>query len=188
MPPVRGKPRCCISPLRYRRATLGTLGAALLLACLFCTSLYAQTAGAPGVSATEVLGLEGVKPNAKGTLTAQPNGLDFVASGAHGTVALASIQDIFTGQESRQVGGTAFSIVKIAVPYGGGRVISLFAHDKVDTLTLEYLDANGGFHGVVFTVFLGQAEILKQQLVTLGAHASIPVASQLETQDAGGKQ
>jgi len=195
MPTVRGKPRCCISLLWYRRAALGTLGPALLLACLFCARSYAHAAGTPetstgtsGVSATQVLGLEGVKPNVKGILTAQPNGLEFIAGGAHGTVALASIQDIFTGEESRQVGGKAFAVVKMGVPYGGGRVISLFSHEKVDTLTLEYLDANGGFHGVVFTVPLGQAEILKQQLVTLGAHASISMASQPETQDAGGKQ
>jgi len=195
MPNVRGKPRCCASLLRCHRAALGALSSALLLACLFCASLYAHPAGAPqaptgtsGVSATQVLGLEGVKPNVKGTLTAQSSGLDFTASGAHGTVPIASIQDIFTGQESRQVGGTAFGIVKMGVPYGGGRVISLFSHEKVDTLTIEYLDANGGLHGVVFTVPLGQAEALKGQLVTLGAHASIPVASQPQTQDSGGKQ
>ena len=31
-------------------------------------------------------------------------------------------------------------IGKAAAPYGGGRVVSLFAHKKYDTLTLEYVD------------------------------------------------
>src|SRR5664280_919698 len=60
-----------------------------------------------------------------------------------------------------------------ACPNGGGRVISLFSHEKLDSLTVEYRDANGGLHGVVFTMPLGQAEVLKKQLVALGAHASI---------------
>ena len=29
---------------------------------------------------------------------------------------------------------------KAAAPFGGGRVVSLFAHKKYDTLTLEYVD------------------------------------------------
>lgn len=65
-------------------------------------------------------------------------------------------------------------------------MISLFSHEKLDSLTVEYRDANGGLHGVVFTMPLGQAEVLKKQLVALGAHASIPVASRQEKQDTGG--
>ena len=196
MPTVRENHRSCIFLFLHHRSTYGlrTLGPALLLLISwFGTSAHAQTAGtpeastgAPGVRAMHVLGLEGVKRNVHGTLTAQPGGLDFIAGGAHGTVAIASIQDVFTGQDSRQVGGKVLTVAKMGVPYGGGRVVSLFSHEKVDSLTLEYRDTNGGLHGVVFTVPLGQAEILKQQLVSLGAHASIPVASQPEKQDAGG--
>jgi hypothetical protein len=32
------------------------------------------------------------------------------------------------------------TLAKTAAPYGGGRVVSLFAHKKFDFLTVEYLD------------------------------------------------
>ena len=164
----------------------------LLPLLLFCAGLFAQTAetsaskDASGIRARHVLGLEEVRRNLHGTLTAQPSGLDFKAGGAHGAVAIASIQDVFTGQDSHQTGGKVLTFAKMGVPYGGGRVISLFSHEKLDSLTVEYRDANGGLHGVVFTMPLGQAEVLKKQLVALGAHASIPVASRQEKQDTGG--
>jgi len=170
------------------------LGPALLLACLFCASLYAQTAGAAdtssasGIRAMHVLGLEGVKRNQHGTLTAQAGGLNFAAKGEHGTVPIASIQDVFTGQDSRQVGGKVLTVAKMGVPYGGGRALSLFTHEKVDSLTVEFRDANGALHGTVFTMPLGQAAALKKQLVALGAHASLPVESEPEKKDAGGKK
>jgi len=181
MPTVRGKTWPCISLL-------------LPLLLLFGTGLFAQTedtsasAAASGVRAMHVLGLEGVKRNLHGTLTTGPGGLDFKAGGAHGTVAIASIQDLFTAQDSHQTGGKVLTVAKMGVPYGGGRVVSLFSHEKLDSLTVEYRDANGGLHGVVFTMSLGQATVLKKQLVDLGAHASIPVASQPEKQDGDKKQ
>jgi len=78
------------------------------------------------------------------------------------------------------------TVAKMGVPYGGGRVLSLFSHEKVDSLTLEYRDANGALHGAIFSMPLGQAAALKKQLVDLGAHASIPVESQPEKKDDGG--
>lgn len=179
MPNLHNSSRACIFPL-------------LPLLFLLCAGLFAQTADTPapkdasGVRVMHVLGLEGVKRNLRGTLTVQPGGLDFTASGAHGTIAIASIQDVFTAQDSRQTGGKALTVLKMGVPYGGGRVVSLFSHEKLDSLTIQYRDANGGLHGVVFTMPLGQATVLKKQLVDLGVHVSIPVASQPEKPDAGG--
>jgi len=175
---VRKKTRCCIF--------------LVLLPFTLCSALFAQAAdtsaskGGSGVRATHVLGLEGVKRNMHGTLAAGPGGLDFEANGAHGTVTIASIEDVFTGEDSHQVGGKALTVAKMGVPYGGGRMISLFSHEKLDSLTLEYRDPNGGLHGVVFTVPRGQAEILKKQLLAQGAHASIPVASLPGKPDTGG--
>jgi len=179
MPTVRENARSCVF---------------LFLPLLFwlCTGSYAQTADtsaskdASGVHAMHVLGLEGVKRNLHGTLTVQPAGLDFRAAAAHATVPSATIQDVFTDQDSRQVGGKVLTLAKMGVPYGGGRALSLFTHEKVDSLTVEYRDTNGGLHGVVFTMPMGQAEVLKKQLVALGVRASIPVASQSKKQDAGG--
>ena len=179
MPTSRENTRSCIFLL-------------LPMVFLLCAGLLAQTAdtsastGASGVRAMHVLGLEGVKRNLHGTLSVQPTGLDFIAGGAHGTVAVSSIEDVFTAQDSHQVGGKVLTVAKMGVPYGGGRALSLFTHEKVDSLTVEYRDANGGLHGVLFTMPVGQAEVLKKQLVDAGAHASIPVASPSEKPDAGG--
>lgn len=168
-------------------------GMLLLLFAAAGTDLWAQTAdkasdAAPAVRVRHVLGLEGVKRNSRGSLTVQAQALEFKSGSVSGAMPVASIQDVFTGQDSRQVGGKVLTLAKMGVPYGGGRVLSLFSHEKVDSLTLEYRDADGGLHGVVFTMPLGQAVVVKKQLVALGAHASLPVASQPEKQDAGGSK
>jgi hypothetical protein len=67
-----------------------------------------------------------------------------------------------------QVGGVPMKMGKIAAPYGGGRVVSLFAHKKYDTLTLEYVDGNGGVHGAIFLVAKGQGELVRDELVARG--------------------
>ena len=158
----------------------------------FCAGLLAQTADASastdasGIRVMHVLGLEGVKRNLHGTLNVRPGGLDFLASGAHGTVAIASIQDVFTSQDSHQIGGKLLTVAKMGIPYSGGRAVSLFSHEKQDSLTVEYRDANGGLHGVLFVMAVGKAEVLKKRLVDAGAHASIPVASPSEKPDAEG--
>jgi hypothetical protein len=71
------------------------------------------------------------------------------------------------------MGGT---LVEAAIPYGGGRVVSLFSH-KVDVLTVEYVDSNGGFHGAIFVVPAGKAAAFKDQLVAQGARVSKHVES-----------
>ena len=59
---------------------------------------------------------------------------------------------------------------KAAIPYSGGRVVSLFSHKKYDSLTIEYLDSSSGFHGAIFRVAKGQGEIFKNALIAHGAH------------------
>jgi len=116
-----------------------------------------------------VIGLENIRPNTKGTLSLLPTGLEFATGKNKVDISTASIQDIFTGQESRQdVSGPAGTLAKAAIPYGGGRIVSLFSH-QVEVLTVEYLDSNGGFHGTVFVLSSGKATMLKDQLVAQGA-------------------
>ena len=152
------------------------LGVALLFACgarVGGQEPTASRAGTPG-SVKHLLGFENIKPNARGDLTVQGDTLQFKTAKAKAEVSIASLQDVFTEQDFKQVvGGTAGELAKMAVPYGGGRVISLL-QEKIDVLTLEYRDANGGLHGAIFTLPKGQAAPLKKQLVAMGAHASIP--------------
>lgn len=115
------------------------------------------------------IGLDNVKPNARGALSVLPNGLEFATGKTKAHISTASILDIFAGQESRQnVSGPVGTAAKAAIPYGGGRVVSLFSH-QVEVLTVEYEDANGGFHGAIFVLSEGKATALKDQLVANGA-------------------
>ena len=61
---------------------------------------------------------------------------------------------------------------KAATPFGGGRVISLFSHKRYDTLTVEYLNLNGGLHGAIFQLNKGQGEVIKNELVAKGVHVT----------------
>ena len=125
------------------------------------------------IRATHVAGLPNTKSNCKGTLSAQDNVLRFQQSGK--TVAqvdITSVRDVFLGEEEMQVGGMPMKIGKAAAPYGGGRVVSLFAHKKYDTLTLEYVDGDGGVHGAIFQIDKGQGELVRNELVARGVSSS----------------
>ena len=99
----------------------------------------------PGVEC--VIGLEGVKPGSKGTISVQGGALHFDQEKKKSEIGVPAILDIYLGNESRQdisgLGGTA---VKAAIPFGGGRVLSLFSH-KVEVMTVEYTDALAGSTG-----------------------------------------
>ena len=167
------------------------LAIALLLPVAGIAQSSTKTAPATAdanASDVHILGLEDVKQNAKGDLTVTPEGLDFRGTASHATVRTASIVDISTGEDSRQTGGVGLTVAKMAVPYGGGRVLSLFTHEKYDSLTVEYRDENGGLHGALFRLPLGQAAEIKKQLVAEGAKASVPVQEPAATNEAAPKE
>lgn len=135
-----------------------------------------------------LLGLEDIKQNASGNLIVTVEGLEFRGQASHALVRTSSIVDIFTGEDTRQTGGAGMTVAKMAVPYGGGRVLSLFTHEKYDSLTVEYRDENGGLHGALFRLPLGQGAVIKKQLVAEGAKASTPVQEPAATKDAEPKE
>jgi hypothetical protein len=149
-------------------------------ALLFCFSLgaFAQSTAPPvnalfSIRATHLLGLEKMKINCNGTLFIQDNALQFQRVGEPGVqVKITSIQAVFLGGESKQVGGLPMKLAKAAAPYGSGRVVSLLAHKKYDTLTLEYVDGDGGVHGVIFQLNKGQGELVKDELLARGGSRS----------------
>ena len=121
------------------------------------------------VRTTHLLGLPNTKSNCKGTLSTQDNVVRFQQNGKPvAEVDIASVRHVFLGEEGVQVGGLPMKIGKAAAPFGGGRVVSLFAHKKYDTLTLEYVDKNGGVHGAIFQLEKGQGELVKNELVARG--------------------
>jgi hypothetical protein len=106
-------------------------------------------------------------------LSVQDDSLQFQQNGKPGAqVKIASVRDVFLGGESKQVGGLPMTLGKAAVPFGGGRVVSLFAHEKYDTVSLEYVDADGGIHGAIFQLAKGQGELVKNELIAQGATIS----------------
>ena len=166
-----------------------------LIPVILCSIMFAQNAQQPTNSpftmrATHLLGFPGAKNNAKGTLSIQDKALQFQDNGkpaAQVQVKIASVQDVFLGEQSKQVGGLPMTLGKTAAPYGGGRVVSLFAHKNYDTLTLEYVDTDGGFHGAIFQLDKGQAEVFRNALVTSGAHIS-ESENQPAKHDGGGSE
>jgi hypothetical protein len=123
------------------------------------------------IHVTHVLGFEDVRRNVRGELSIQDDDLRFQRDKTPvAQVSITSIQNISLGEQDKQVGGVPLMLGKAAVPYGGGRVISLFSHKKYDSLTIEYLDSTGGFHGAIFRLAKGQGEIFKSALMAHGAH------------------
>jgi len=166
----------------YRFASFKQVARAL--ACLLPLICYSSgltdknhdvASSAAGVTmhATHVLGFEGMSKNASGNLSIQGNALRFQKSeSAAAQISIGAIQDVLVGQEDKQVGGKTMALGRAATPFGGGRVIGLFSHKKYDTVTIEYLDQNGGFHGAIFQLNKGQAQVLQNELAAKGAHVT----------------
>jgi hypothetical protein len=146
----------------------------VLLCCSLTTAAQKMTQPGDTIApfstrATHLLGFANAKNNSTGTLSIQDDSLQFQQNGKPGTkVKIASLRDVFLGAESKQVGGLPMTLGNTAAPFGGGRVVSLFAHKKYDTLTLEYADVDGGIHGAIFQLKKGQAEIVKNELMARG--------------------
>jgi hypothetical protein len=155
----------------YGRAVLTIL----FLSAWSAPSASAKPQDAPAsFKVVHVIGMQGVKQNAKGKVTVSKDGFEFVSGTTRSDLTTASVQDALTGGDSqRLVGGTVGTLSAFA-PYGSGRFLSLF-RTKVDTLTITYRDTGGGLHGAIFTLPQGQAAMLKKQMVAEGAKTSISV-------------
>jgi hypothetical protein len=155
----------------------------LLLLCFTKTTLgqaptATQTAPTGTVlHVTHLLGFAGAKHNANGELSIQHDILQFSRDGSPSAqVSIGSIQDVHLESTDKQVGGTPMMLGKAAVPFEGGRVVSLFSHKTYDIVTVEYLDDSGGFHGAIFQMNKGQGQPFENALVASGAHISPPQA------------
>ena len=154
---------------------------ALIAAALFFCSSVVRLTAQTLMQAVQLIGLTGLNQNTKGKLTVTNGTLRFIHSKGNADVAATAIENVVTGTDSqRAIGGTLGTLTQLA-PFGSGRVLSLF-RAKLDTLTIQYRDADGGLHGVIFTVPLGKAEMIKQEIVAQGAHTSIPTQPDPEKQ------
>src|SRR3954452_4991912 len=119
---------------------IGRILTCLILLVSYRTGLMAEdhsAAGTPTSSSTlhvtHILGFEGIANNANGDLSIQGDALRFQKSnGSSAQISIGSIQDVFLGEQDKQVGGAPMALGKAATPFGGGRVMSLFAHKKYE--------------------------------------------------------
>jgi hypothetical protein len=153
--------------------------AVLLLAGPLASGSKAQQASGP-TKVVELTGLTDVKNNTKGSLAVESGNLHFVHSQRNSDVAAASIQDVVTGSDSQRMIRGTLGTLSMFAPYESGRFLSLF-RSPIDTLTIQYRDADGGLHGAIFTMAVGQAEVIKSQLIAQGARTSIPTQTDAKT-------
>jgi hypothetical protein len=147
------------------------LGAALS-ACGWLAVPCGAQQPAPVSGVVQVIGMSGIKEHAKGSLAIDGGNLQFSNSKAKTSVAITSLQDIVTGNDSQRVFRGTVGALTMFAPYYSGRFLSLF-RSKLDTLTIQYVDEAGGVHGAIFTMAPGKADPLKKQLLALGGHTTI---------------
>src|SRR5260370_12162884 len=138
------------------RSTTVLVGVASLFAGLAIPVSNAQQVSGP-VKVVQLTGLVGVKDNAKGTLSVENGRLHFVHGKASSDVSASSLQDVFTCADSQRAVGGTIGLMRMAAPYGDGRVLSLF-RTKIDTPTVQHRDADGGLHCAIFTMPVGTSE------------------------------
>ena len=155
--------------------------AVLLLGCFgaigaLAASSFAQqpTAGATDapVKVTVVKGLPGVKDNTQGTLIIGDGSMHFTHEAIKSDLATHSIDDVVTGDDSQRVIRGTLGTLSWFAPYGGSRFLALF-RTKLDSVTIKYRDADGGLHGAIFTMPVGQAEVIKKDLLAQGARTTV---------------
>jgi hypothetical protein len=134
----------------------------------------AQAAAPASFDVRHVIGLEGIKHDTNGKVTVSKGTLEFATGPTKSSLATASVQDVLTGADSQRLIGGTLGFLSGFAPYESGRFLSLF-RTKLDTLTIQYRDADGGLHGVIFTLAEGQGAALKKQLLAEGAKTSISV-------------
>lgn len=121
-----------------------------------------------------VMGFEDIKKNEKCELEVSAGTIRLKGKKSTVELAPASIEDVLTGDDSaRLVGGFIGTLTSFA-PYESGRFLSLF-RKKLDTLTIQYRDAEGGLHGGILSMKPGQAVVLKKLIVAAGARSTVPI-------------
>lgn len=161
---------------------MGRMVACLMFGVWSCAGLIAQdhagpdaSASALAVRATHIIGFEEISNNLNGELSIQDDALRFAKRGGPCfQIDIGSIQNVFLGVEDKQVGGTSMAVTRAAAPFGGGRVVGIFAHKKYETVTLQYIDPDGGLHGAIFQVDKGQGQVVVNGLEAIGVHITRP--------------
>ena len=164
---------------RFRSGAAVTYLAVLLVWCAVASAQNTVPNHARSTEArvTHILGFEDAPKNSSGRLSIEGDDLQFQKGvDAPVRIKISSIRDLSAGVIDKQVGGAPMKIGKAAIPYGGGRAISLLSHKQYETLSLNYLDSKGGLHGAILLIITGQT--LTEALAAKG----VPFASEARDQ------
>jgi hypothetical protein len=146
---------------------------------LLAPSAFGQEAAKPvtdaAVKVTVIKGLPNIKDNTQGSLIIGAGSLHFAREAQVSDLPATSIEDVVTGDDSQRVIRGTVGTLSWFAPYGAGRFLSLF-RTKLDTLTIKYRDNDGGLHGAIFTMPVGQAEVIKKELLAQGARTTVTEA------------
>jgi hypothetical protein len=169
------KAGCEVSLRRKIRFLIGCLAATGALAGSSFAQQPAVRTTDPAVNVVVIKGLAGVKDNSKGTIIVGDGSLHFASQAKVSDISTHSIEDVVTGDDSQRVIRGTLGTLSWFVPYGGSRFLALF-RTKLDTVTIKYRDNDGGLHGAIFTMPVGQAEIIKKDLLAQGARTTVTEA------------
>lgn len=119
-----------------------------------------------------LIGLPGVKHNTVGKLWVASNGIAFESGGSTARLESSRIVSVSLGDERILKGGTLARWIRAGIPAAGGLGIALsgasqafsgipfafgfaasaISQGSADLVTVEFLDAQGGYHAAVFTL------------------------------------
>jgi hypothetical protein len=103
-----------------------------------------------------VYGLPDIKHNKTGALTLTADALSFTGNSGDASISRSSITALSAGNQRVEIGGFGMRLVRMAIPDGGGLAAAAVMHHRIDVLTVNFRDINGGRHAAVF--FLPAAE------------------------------
>ena len=99
-----------------------------------------------------LIGFPGFAPNVRGSLTISPTTITFADDVRSVSVNRKLVTRISDGDETIETGGLGGKLLRAAIPYGGGYVLGTITQQKVNLLTLEFLDPRGEYHGAVLVL------------------------------------
>ncbi|WP_446742299.1 hypothetical protein [Silvibacterium acidisoli] len=116
---------------------------------------------------THAFGLPDIKPKIKGTLTLDDSKFTFTSKYFNTSIPRNLITAVSAGSDRVELWGTGGTILRMAIPEGGGLAAAAVMHHRVDMLTVEFADTRGERHSAVFYLPAGQADLALQRFGTL---------------------
>lgn len=136
-----------------------------------------ETAAWTSSSVRHLYGLPGAKAKDKGTLSVNRMTLNFASRGSAATVPVESILAVSTGSERVGLWGLKGRLLRMAIPNGGGWAAAAVMHHKVNMLTVEFNDSNGGYHSAVFFLLADEAANAVQSIAVVPVHHREPAVA-----------